>query len=144
MPGRLGESLNPPDREYFARNCHTRQVHLIGCADFPRRREQPVTIPIHYIIIKVGYAMHAQEIEHLIEEQLPGARATVRGDDGVHFDAVVVSDRFAGKSLIQQHRLVYAALGGRMEREEIHALSLKTYTPDAWRERQTQPAETLS
>ncbi len=88
--------------------------------------------------------MHAQEIEHLIEEQLPGARATVRGDDGVHFDAVVVSDRFAGKSLIQQHRLVYAALGGRMEREEIHALSLKTSTPDAWRERQTQPAETLS
>ncbi|MBL8252978.1 MAG: BolA family transcriptional regulator [Candidatus Competibacter sp.] len=88
--------------------------------------------------------MHAQEIEHLIEKQLPGSRATVRGDDGVHFDAVVVSDRFAGKSLVQQHRLVYAALGGRMEREEIHALSLKTYTPDAWRERQTQPAEPLS
>ncbi len=80
--------------------------------------------------------MHAQEIEHLIEEQLPGARATVRGDDGVHFDAVVVSDLFAGKSPVQQHRLVYAALGGRMEREEIHALSLKTYTPDAWRTQQ--------
>ncbi len=80
--------------------------------------------------------MHAQEIEHLIEEQLPGARATVRGDDGIHFDAVVVSDLFAGKSPVQQHRLVYAALGGRMEREEIHALSLKTYTPDAWRTQQ--------
>ena len=88
--------------------------------------------------------MQAQDIERLIEEQLPDARAKVRGDDGVHFEAVVISTAFAGKSLLQQHRLVYAALGGRMEREEIHALSLKTYTPDAWRERQTQPAETLS
>lgn len=77
--------------------------------------------------------MQAQEIEHLIEEHLPGARVLVRGDDGAHFEAVVVSDHFVGQSLVQQHRLVYAALGGRMEREEIHALSLKTYTPDAWR-----------
>ena len=77
--------------------------------------------------------MHAQDIEHLIQEQLPGARAMVRGDDGVHFEAVVISEAFAGQSLVQQHRLVHAALGGRLEREDIHALSLKTYTPDAWR-----------
>lgn len=76
--------------------------------------------------------MQAQDIEHLIEQRLPGARAMVRGDDGVHFEAVVVSADFVGKSLVQQHRLVYAALGRRMEREEIHALSIKTYTPDAW------------
>lgn len=88
--------------------------------------------------------MQAENLEQLIEQNLPGAKATVRGDDGIHFEAVVVSDRFVGKSRVQQHRLVYAALGGRMEREEIHALSLKTYTPDAWRERQTQPAEPLS
>jgi acid stress-induced BolA-like protein IbaG/YrbA len=81
--------------------------------------------------------MQAQDIERLIEEQLPGARAMIRGDDGVHFEAVVISDAFAGQSLIQQHRLVYAALGGRLEREDIHALSLKTYTPDAW---QKQPS----
>lgn len=81
--------------------------------------------------------MQAQEIERLIEEQLPDARATVRGDDGVHFEAEVVSAAFVDKSLLQQHRLVYAALGGRMEREEIHALSLKTYTPDAWQQRQS-------
>lgn len=80
--------------------------------------------------------MQAQEIERLIEAQLPGARAMVRGDDGVHFEAVVVSEDFAGQSLVQQHRRVYAALGGRMEREEIHALSLKTYTPDAWQKSQ--------
>ncbi len=81
--------------------------------------------------------MQTQDIERLIEQQLPGARAMVRGDDGVHFEAVVVSENFTGKSLVQQHRLVYGALGGRMEREEIHALSLKTYTPDAWRKLQS-------
>lgn len=81
--------------------------------------------------------MQAIDIKKLIEQHLPGARAMVHGDDGVHFEAVVVSEDFAGKPLIQQHRLVYATLGGRMEREEIHALSLKTYTPDAWRQQQS-------
>ncbi|HRD50992.1 MAG: BolA/IbaG family iron-sulfur metabolism protein [Candidatus Competibacter sp.] len=81
--------------------------------------------------------MHTQEIEALIEEQLPGARATVRSDDGVHFEAVVVSAAFAGKAPVQQHRLVYAALGERLKREEIHALALKTYTPDAWQKLQS-------
>ena len=81
--------------------------------------------------------MHAEDIAALIEEQLPGARATVRGDDGVHFEAVVISEAFAGKSPVQQHRLVYAALGERLNREEIHALALKTYTPDAWQKLQS-------
>lgn len=49
--------------------------------------------------------------------------------DGQHFTAVIVSPAFAGKRLIQRHQLVYAALGDRM-REEIHALSMKTLTPD--------------
>ncbi len=80
--------------------------------------------------------MNARDLERLIEQHLPGATATVRGDDGRHYEAVVVSDAFAGKSLLQQHRLVYAALGGRMEREEIHAQSLKPYTPEAWRHQQ--------
>ncbi|MFO7641491.1 MAG: BolA/IbaG family iron-sulfur metabolism protein [Candidatus Competibacteraceae bacterium] len=81
--------------------------------------------------------MQAQDIQQLIEEQLPDARALVQGDDGVHFEALVVSAAFIGKSLVQQHRLVYAALGERMEREEIHALALKTYTPEAWQKRQS-------
>lgn len=81
--------------------------------------------------------MRAEDIAQLIEQSLPGAKAIVSGDDGVHFEAVVLSEDFAGKSLVQQHRLVYAALGGRMEREEIHALSLKTYTPDTWRQQQS-------
>ena len=49
--------------------------------------------------------------------------------DGQHFNAVIVSEAFTGKRLIQRHQLVYAALGDRM-REEIHALSMKTLTPE--------------
>lgn len=51
--------------------------------------------------------------------------------DGQHFTAVIVSPSFAGKRPIQRHQLVYAALGDRM-REEIHALSMKTLTPDEY------------
>lgn len=51
--------------------------------------------------------------------------------DGQHFEAVVVSEAFSGKSRVQRHQLVYQTLGGRM-RDEIHALSIKTYTPQEW------------
>ena len=51
--------------------------------------------------------------------------------DGQHFQAVIVSDAFDGKSRVQRHQLVYAALGERM-REEIHALSMRTLTPAEW------------
>jgi acid stress-induced BolA-like protein IbaG/YrbA len=51
--------------------------------------------------------------------------------DGQHFTAVIVSPAFAGKSRIQRHQIVYAALGDRM-REEIHALSMKTLTPEEY------------
>jgi acid stress-induced BolA-like protein IbaG/YrbA len=52
--------------------------------------------------------------------------------DGQHFQALVVSRAFEGKSRVQRHQLVYAALGERM-REEIHALSMRTLTPGEWR-----------
>ena len=55
----------------------------------------------------------------------------VNGDDGTHFDAVIVSDVFNDQSMIKQHQLVYSALGNMMQ-SEIHALSIKTYTPDEW------------
>ena len=54
----------------------------------------------------------------------------VRGD-GHHFEAVIVSPEFEGLSRIKRHQRVYAALGDRM-REEIHALSMKTYSPEEW------------
>ncbi len=55
--------------------------------------------------------------------------------DGAHFDAVIVSAAFAGKNKVQQHQIVYRALGDRM-REEIHALSMQTLTPEDWAARQ--------
>ena len=61
---------------------------------------------------------------------MPEARVEVIGD-GHHFEAVIVSPTFAGKSMLQQHRMVYATLGDKM-REEIHALSLRTLTPDEY------------
>jgi acid stress-induced BolA-like protein IbaG/YrbA len=52
--------------------------------------------------------------------------------DGQHFQAVVVSAGFSGKNRVQRHQMVYAALGERM-REEVHALSMRTLTPEEWR-----------
>ena len=73
--------------------------------------------------------MDAQTIRQLIEQGLPGATAEVQGDDGVHFEARVVCAQFAGKLPLARHRLVYATLGERMG-GEIHALALKTLTPE--------------
>lgn len=73
--------------------------------------------------------MQTGDIHRLILEGLPGAQVEVRGEDGVHFEALVVSEAFAGKRQIERHRLVYAALGDRMG-AEIHALSLVTMTPE--------------
>ena len=72
--------------------------------------------------------MDAETIRKLIESGLPGARADVQGDDGVHFEATVVSDAFRGKLPLARHRMVYAPLGERMG-GEIHALQLRTLTP---------------
>jgi len=74
-------------------------------------------------------AVNPEIIRQLIETGLPGASADVRGDDGVHFEATVVADAFRGKLPLARHRLVYATLGDRMG-GEIHALALKTLTPE--------------
>jgi acid stress-induced BolA-like protein IbaG/YrbA len=58
--------------------------------------------------------------------------------DGQHFQALVVAAAFAGKNRVQRHQLVYAALGERM-REEIHALSMQTLTPDEWQKARNSP-----
>ena len=75
--------------------------------------------------------MNEEEIRTKIESALPGSRVSVTGD-GRHFEAVVVSAAFAGKSMLEQHRMVYGSLGDSFESEAIHALSVKTYTPEAW------------
>ena len=76
-----------------------------------------------------------EDIKSYIEQGLPCEFLTVDGD-GHHFEAVIVSARFRDQSRVRRHQLVYAALGERM-REEIHALSMQTYTPEDWAS--TQP-----
>ncbi|WP_426663028.1 BolA family protein [Rhodanobacter aciditrophus] len=73
--------------------------------------------------------MDPARIQTLIETGLPGARVEVSGEDGVHFEATVVSAAFAGKLPLARHRLVYATLGELMG-GAIHALALKTLTPE--------------
>ncbi|MGQ0526229.1 MAG: BolA family protein [Betaproteobacteria bacterium] len=71
-----------------------------------------------------------EQIKSVIEGGLACDHVEVKGD-GHHFEAVIVSAEFRGKSKVQQHQLVYRALGDRM-REEIHALSMRTLTPEEW------------
>ncbi len=75
-------------------------------------------------------AMVASEIEALIREALPGAQVTIEdlAGDGDHYAATVVSEAFRGRSRVQQHQMVYAALQGRMG-GALHALALQTSTP---------------
>ena len=74
--------------------------------------------------------MQSEEIQSLIQQGFPDADVRVNGD-GRHFDAVVISGAFAGKTLLEQHRLVYSTLGDKMG-GDIHALTIKTYTPEQW------------
>jgi len=72
-----------------------------------------------------------ESVKHGIEAGLACEHVEVVGD-GQHFQALVVSAQFAGKNRVQRHQLVYQALGDRM-REEIHALSMQTMTPEEWK-----------
>ena len=76
-------------------------------------------------------AMSATDIERFIKEALPDAQVTIRdlAGDGDHYAANVISGAFKGKSRVQQHQMVYAALKGRMG-GELHALALQTSTPE--------------
>jgi len=74
--------------------------------------------------------MNAGDIERLIKEALPDAKVTIRdlAGDGDHYAAEVVSAAFKGKTRVQQHKMVYDALQGRMG-GELHALALQTSAP---------------
>jgi acid stress-induced BolA-like protein IbaG/YrbA len=74
-----------------------------------------------------------EDVKNYIAEKLACQHVEVVGD-GHHFEAVIVSEAFRGKSRVQRHQLVYGALGDRM-REEIHALSMQTLTPEDWAQR---------
>jgi acid stress-induced BolA-like protein IbaG/YrbA len=73
--------------------------------------------------------MNPQQVALIIESGLPGARALVKSEDNVHFEAVVIAAAFAGKRSVQRHQLVYGTLGAAVG-NEIHALALQVYTPE--------------
>jgi acid stress-induced BolA-like protein IbaG/YrbA len=80
--------------------------------------------------------MTAEELETIIAAGLACDHLQVAGD-GRHWEAVIVSPEFEGKRLIQRHQRVYATLGARMHTDEVHALSMKTFTPPEWAAAQT-------
>jgi acid stress-induced BolA-like protein IbaG/YrbA len=88
-------------------------------------------VPGNVPILRKGFIMVTPDsIQRSIAAGLPGAHVEVRGD-GHHWEALIVSAAFENLSKVRQHQLVYAALGDRM-REEIHALSMTTLTPEQW------------
>ena len=78
--------------------------------------------------------MDLMEIKKIVEQSLPGAQVQVKDLTGTrdHFQVEVVSSAFAGKMLIQQHQMVQAPLLPYVKDERIHALSIRTYTPEEW------------
>jgi acid stress-induced BolA-like protein IbaG/YrbA len=78
--------------------------------------------------------MELQAIEQLISNHLASAQVTAEGD-GYHFQVTVVSAQFAGLSLLKRQQLVYAALNQHIASGAIHAISIKTHTPEEWSQR---------
>lgn len=75
--------------------------------------------------------MDPEVVKQLIQAGLPDCEVTVTGD-GSHFDAIVVGDVFADLSLVKKQQLVYKTVNDRITSGELHALSIKTYTPEEW------------
>ena len=79
------------------------------------------------------------DVRNFIAAGLDCSHLEVEGD-GRHFFATIVAEAFDGRSRVQRHQQVYAALGDRM-RAQIHALSMKTFTPAEWRQQQAESAD---
>ena len=79
--------------------------------------------------------MNLEQVESMIKDKLPDAQVQVQDltGGGDHLQAIVVSSEFEGKTLVKQHQMVYAAVQEPMASEAIHALALKTYTPEEWK-----------
>ena len=76
--------------------------------------------------------MNPQEIKKYIEIHLTGSTAIINSEDNVHFNAIVVSELFNGKSKLQQQQMVNQVLQKFILSGEIHAISLRTFTPEIW------------
>jgi acid stress-induced BolA-like protein IbaG/YrbA len=75
--------------------------------------------------------MTAEQLQAIIAAGLPCEHLEVSGD-GRHWAALVVSSEFEGMRTLARHKRVYATLGDRIQKDEVHALSMKTYTPSEW------------
>lgn len=82
----------------------------------------------------VNLMIHPDDLKALIQAGLPDATIEVEDLTGTqdHYQAVVVSPQFEGKRLVQQHKLVYDAVQAVMANDQVHALTLKTFTPTQW------------
>jgi acid stress-induced BolA-like protein IbaG/YrbA len=78
--------------------------------------------------------VNSEQVKTMIQAQLPDAQVEVQDltGGGDHYQVIVVSAAFAGLSLVKQHQMVYGAVRSAMDSNAIHALALKTYTPEAW------------
>jgi acid stress-induced BolA-like protein IbaG/YrbA len=76
--------------------------------------------------------LSSEQVEQAIKAQIPDAQVQVITPDGEHYEVTVVSSQFEGKGLVQQHQLVYRAIQQEMLSGAIHAMAVKTYTPQAW------------
>jgi acid stress-induced BolA-like protein IbaG/YrbA len=81
------------------------------------------------------FMVDLKEVEKMIQTKLPNSQVMVRDltGGGDHLEAIVISSEFEGKTKVKQHQLVYSALSEAMATEAIHALALKTFTPDTWK-----------
>ena len=73
-------------------------------------------------------------IEAAVRQAIPDAEVHVESPDGTHWSAIVVAPSFTGMSLVRQHQLVMGALRSEFDTERLHALELRTMTPDRWRD----------
>ncbi len=76
--------------------------------------------------------MSPEEVKQMIEAGMPGSEVQATGD-GSHFDVIVVSEEFEGKSMVDEQRMVFATLGDKITSGEIHAINIKAYTPAEWK-----------
>lgn len=77
--------------------------------------------------------MNPEMIKQYIEAGMAGSIALIEGDDGQHFTATVISEQFSNKTRIEKQQLVYATLKNHIKDGTIHAISIKTLTPEEWR-----------
>jgi len=79
--------------------------------------------------------MVVKDIEKLLQAELLDAEIKVTGEDGAHFEALIITDAFVDKKTLDRQKMVYAILGAHITSGAIHALSLKTFTQQEWRDK---------